>query len=116
VSGDFERSQVYHGDVVVRGAGYEGADSVRLHQNTSRASTDFQALALFARGGVEDYQVGAVQGGDEDEFSVRGEFQAVGALDVGVENGDDFFAWKVEDGDGSVLSVGAQISLPSGEM
>ena len=67
---------------------------------------DGDALYGFAGGDVEDCGVGSLEGGDEGEFSVGGDFEAVGTADIGVDGFGDFFVGEVDDGDGSVLSVG----------
>src|SRR5579863_5681789 len=114
VAGYFQGFQIDDGDVVVGGAADIGAGAVGLHFDAGRAVADLYALYFAPRGHVENGDIGQVQGGDQDEFSVGGELQAVGALHIGGERLDHFLGGDVEDGDGAVLSVGGPEFLAIG--
>src|SRR5580698_2695779 len=101
-----EGMQVDDGDGVVGGAGDVGAGSIGLHQDAGGSVADRQTLDHLARGRVEDHQVGSAEKGDQDALSVRSEFEAVGAIDIGGQGVHYFLLGEIDDGDGSVLRVG----------
>jgi hypothetical protein len=101
-------------DVVVGGAGDEGAVAIGLHLDAGGSVADGDALGDLAGGGVEDDEVGTAEEGDKDVATVGGELEPVGSVDVDGEGVDYFFGGEVDDGDGAVLGVGGPKLLAVG--
>src|ERR1700690_181694 len=106
LGGDFERVQINCDDITVGRAGHEGARTIRLHEDARRAVTHRNLFHSFARSDVDHGYIWVAQHGDECQFPIESEFQAICAANAGSESLRHLLGCDINDGNGSVLRVG----------